>query len=305
MTIEASSLVVAGWYPDPAGTPQMRWWSGESWTDHLAPVAQPVEIAQTATAEPASSAPAEPYRFDSSPSAPLRYDPTTKISTNGPISNRPAWLSLGLGIVALGLVVAHLVSGQGGFIVTLSGLTSIIWGIVAIVRKGKGIGTVLWAPILGILFGATATLISAAMLLGMFQPTAAAPASTGGSTSILGATGPHVYPTNPILSSVQAEESSIATTLEDTVAGGGTKLAAGDSWPIALNVGADNRITTPSGDFLGTLPVGMTMQYSIDQNSNFVLQMHGANAAEVSIYTSSNNMFTVSCPTSDKSCTPA
>lgn len=25
----------AAWYPDPAGTPQERWWDGRSWTDHL------------------------------------------------------------------------------------------------------------------------------------------------------------------------------------------------------------------------------------------------------------------------------
>jgi hypothetical protein len=26
----------AGWYPDPAGTPQQRWWDGVQWTDQLA-----------------------------------------------------------------------------------------------------------------------------------------------------------------------------------------------------------------------------------------------------------------------------
>ena len=33
----------AGWYPDPAGTPQQRWWDGHQWTDTLQPlVPQPV-----------------------------------------------------------------------------------------------------------------------------------------------------------------------------------------------------------------------------------------------------------------------
>ncbi len=28
-----------GWYPDPSGTPQLRWWNGHSWTDYVMPYA--------------------------------------------------------------------------------------------------------------------------------------------------------------------------------------------------------------------------------------------------------------------------
>lgn len=31
-----SVLPPPGWHPDPGGTPQLRWWDGQRWTDHLA-----------------------------------------------------------------------------------------------------------------------------------------------------------------------------------------------------------------------------------------------------------------------------
>ena len=31
----ASSPLQRGWYADPAGLPQQRWWDGERWTEHL------------------------------------------------------------------------------------------------------------------------------------------------------------------------------------------------------------------------------------------------------------------------------
>ncbi|MFP5327301.1 MAG: DUF2510 domain-containing protein [Acidimicrobiia bacterium] len=30
-----------GWYPDPSGTPQQRYWDGAQWTEHVAPMAAP------------------------------------------------------------------------------------------------------------------------------------------------------------------------------------------------------------------------------------------------------------------------
>jgi hypothetical protein len=34
-TEPSPELAPFGWYPDPAGTPMLRWWSGTSWTDRL------------------------------------------------------------------------------------------------------------------------------------------------------------------------------------------------------------------------------------------------------------------------------
>lgn len=37
---------VPGWYDDPAGSGQLRWWTGAGWTEHLAPKAQPAPLAR-------------------------------------------------------------------------------------------------------------------------------------------------------------------------------------------------------------------------------------------------------------------
>ena len=31
----ATELAPSGWYPDPAGSPMVRWWNGREWTEHL------------------------------------------------------------------------------------------------------------------------------------------------------------------------------------------------------------------------------------------------------------------------------
>jgi hypothetical protein len=35
MIDEQPGLPPFGWYPDPAGSPMLRWWNGSQWTDRL------------------------------------------------------------------------------------------------------------------------------------------------------------------------------------------------------------------------------------------------------------------------------
>ena len=50
--------VPAGWYPDPLGLPQLRWWDNHAWTEHTSDARQPiVEEAATAAAPVAESVP--------------------------------------------------------------------------------------------------------------------------------------------------------------------------------------------------------------------------------------------------------
>lgn len=41
--------VPAGWYPDPLGLPQLRWWDSQAWTEHTSEARAPIVIQQPAT----------------------------------------------------------------------------------------------------------------------------------------------------------------------------------------------------------------------------------------------------------------
>ncbi len=40
--------VPAGWYPDPLGLPQLRWWDNHAWTEHTSDARQPM-VSETVT----------------------------------------------------------------------------------------------------------------------------------------------------------------------------------------------------------------------------------------------------------------
>jgi len=39
--------VPAGWYPDPLGHPQLRWWNGEGWTEQVSAAPEPLVMQQS------------------------------------------------------------------------------------------------------------------------------------------------------------------------------------------------------------------------------------------------------------------
>ena len=39
--------VPAGWYPDPLGLPQLRWWDNHAWTEHVSDARQPMVAQET------------------------------------------------------------------------------------------------------------------------------------------------------------------------------------------------------------------------------------------------------------------
>lgn len=67
--------VPAGWYPDPLGHPQLRWWNGEGWTEQVSAAPEPLVMQQSdyswKTEDPAPivvQVVAEPARATAAPS---------------------------------------------------------------------------------------------------------------------------------------------------------------------------------------------------------------------------------------------
>jgi hypothetical protein len=65
--------VPAGWYPDPLGLPQLRWWDNHAWTEHISDARQPMTASETVTTklayaddEPLDERPFEERAFDGS-----------------------------------------------------------------------------------------------------------------------------------------------------------------------------------------------------------------------------------------------
>jgi hypothetical protein len=54
---------VAGWYPDPAGTPDLRYWDGQTWTEQMAPAPAPVAAPQPYTSQPSYDYVQQPGAF--------------------------------------------------------------------------------------------------------------------------------------------------------------------------------------------------------------------------------------------------
>jgi len=68
--------VPAGWYPDPLGLPQLRWWDGQGWAEHTSEARRPLVGQQARTvafAEPADELVEEPA--DAAPTAASAGDP--------------------------------------------------------------------------------------------------------------------------------------------------------------------------------------------------------------------------------------
>jgi hypothetical protein len=132
-TDTTTSVPPAGWYPDPTGRHERRWWDGTAWTHEVADPAAPGEqgevlegvgaaeaepVAEAAEVQPATPAEAEgepepePERFDAEP---VRLRPEQRASTGAGLSTAPSRRNLVLGIVGAVVVLASLLWGYENY----------------------------------------------------------------------------------------------------------------------------------------------------------------------------------------------
>lgn len=68
--------VPAGWYPDPLGLPQLRWWDNHAWTEHTSDARQPMvaeSMAETMTAQPMTAQPRMAQPWQAAPTSRLAF----------------------------------------------------------------------------------------------------------------------------------------------------------------------------------------------------------------------------------------
>lgn len=109
----------AAWYPDPSGDYDKRYWDGTSWTEHVVPRAAPTS--DLLPSDPTPVVP--PTRADQPlPAAPTKQD-RERVPT-GPASDEDADEAHGLSLKGVaGVVVALLVVALVALLLTLSGVS--------------------------------------------------------------------------------------------------------------------------------------------------------------------------------------
>jgi hypothetical protein len=304
----SDTAIAAGWYTDPAGPNSLRWWDGVQWTGLVQPDAQnPVPAPPVVRGPfelPASSAPrVDPYSIQTS------YYSTAQ--RNGPVNNTWAWFGFGAGIAAMLAVVLKIGDPGLGFYLPVFGITAISASIRALFRYRRGSVTVLWAPILGIVLGTIAELILIPLLV--VGPTVGNTVGSSVGNPVVTGTQLGVSPADTINYSMgqgrivySPSGNATLTTVANQEFALVSKLAQvyqPGSYPSALHLDSTGAVVASDGTVLGDyLQPGWFIQYNVQADGTYMLEMTGQSTDEVAVYYSGTNQYWAWCGTSDTSC---
>ena len=230
-----------------------------------------------------------------------------------PASNVASWLSLLFGLVAIGMTLVSFLPGSSTLWISGAGVVAIIWGILAFSQRARSRAGNVWAPVLGILLGLSATAITVTGIgvidvvhsaTAELLPTASKTATANVPATPPASPEPFVFATNPVLTSDGTELQQIATALNQSFAGGNSTLGTGQAWPKSLKFSA-TQVLTDSGTPIVTVAAGHFFGYrlSADQKS-YTFAVSSDKRTESAVYNSATNRFSFVCPVGDTTCVP-
>ena len=310
ISTDTCTRLPAGWYTDPGESGGKRWWDGTNWTAHLKMPAAAVPKAAGMNTDPYGIGVVRPSTYDSTAAMSSRQGRDNRSA--GGSSNRAALLSLLFGLLAAGFTIVTFLPGSSTYWVAGSGAIAILWGVIAIAHRAAGRATNIWAPVLGILLGGTATVlmlmcVAVLSLLSSATGGLLSPLPSAASAQVAAApvsTEPFVFPANQELTADGSAVQQIATAINERYASGNPTLGAGQVWPASVTFTATT-VLNPDGSVLAALPAGYHFGYSVSpEQHRYTVTVTGPNRYEIANYSSGTDRFSFTCPPTDTNCVP-
>ena len=225
-------------------------------------------------------------------------------------NNRVGWASLLLGILAVAATTATFLPGSVTFWVAGISIVALLAGARALSLRSKKQASILWAPVVGMVFatGATVMAVLGFTLLTVISSATGGLVPTAQTTtkvfSIQTSPEPFVFASNHSLTADGTTVQQTATAINRTYASGNSTLALGEAWP-SLTQSSGTTLSSQDGRVVIDLPEGQTYTYKIASDKrSYTLTVAAGNLTEVAIYYSATDQFSFNCPVADKNCVP-
>jgi hypothetical protein len=273
------------------------------------------------TPPPAALVVHESQRLETYPISPQYQQPRFGNAPYAPmeqvhhVHNSAAIGSVVIGALAFCLSLIGLIPGSPIFYYSAGGILAIVGGIRALLRRRRGFGTVLWAPVLAIILGSLAALIMLSEIvmasvargdeLSGTSTSQALPQSqsqSGSAAATLPA--PPTFSADAALTQYEATAAMMATSVYASY-NGGQITTPNPQWPASVTESAQGTLLFPSGTSAGSIPSDEVIKYEVTSDGRgFDIAVSGGARDEVAIYDSELNTFTWTCDSSDAACPP-